>query len=110
MSGSVIGAVVVSSMLSVTTAILAVGSGLVQRQHLHSAADLAALAAADALFGFAQTAPCEAAELIANAHHVNLTDCSIEVTSVTVGVEQQILGATHSASARAGIEPTSETG
>lgn len=105
MSGSVIGAAAVAGMLSVTVAVTATGAGLVQRHALHVAADLAALAAADALYGFNEREPCEAASMIAARNSAELVECLVHDTAVVVSVTRVVLGASLHASARAGVEP-----
>lgn len=103
MSGSIISAAAVAGMLSVTVGVTAAGAGLVQRQALHAAADLSALAAADALFGFVGHDPCEAARIIATSNGAELMRCDVHDTFVVIDVRRVIVGAGLTASARAGL-------
>ena len=104
MSGSVVSAGIIAGMVGITASILGVGAGVVHREALHSAADLAALGAADALFGFSSDDPCLVAQRIARANDATLGECEVHATSVSVSVQRSILGATTIASARAGLE------
>lgn len=78
---------------------------LAQRAAVASAADAAALAAADTVVGLHPGFPCEVASTVASANGVAVTSCEVDGLIVTVGVERSILGLALSARATAGPPP-----
>lgn len=103
MTASVVTVGMIAGMLSVSMAVTGTGAALVQRQALHGAADAAALAAADALFGFAEGDPCGRAAELAALHEAQLAHCQLENTSVRVRLERVLLGIRVESWARAGL-------
>lgn len=99
-SALVIGIVAVVCVAGLT--MLGGGHALARGQLLTSAADAAALAAADVMLGWAPGDPCAVAERVATAHSVRLSACAAEGLSMVVRVEASILGLTISRSALAG--------
>jgi len=76
-SGTVLVLTVIALLLAVLGAALALGQTLVARHRAASAADLAALAAADrALEG--SVAACDAASAVASAHEAQLIGCRLD--------------------------------
>lgn len=104
MSGSLVSAAVLSGVLGLSMTLAAAGSALAQRQAVHNAADAAALAAADALFGFVGGDPCDRAAELAVLAGVRLAECTVIETSVVVLVDRTILGFRVHSAARAGVE------
>lgn len=104
MSGTVAASGLIAGMLSLTLMASAGGAALTQRQSLHGAADAAALAAADTLFGFATGNPCERADVVAQSVGARVTQCEVDETSVTITVARRILAVMAQSSARAGVE------
>lgn len=99
-SALIIGLVSVVCIAGAT--VLGASQAFVRAQQLTSAADAAALAAADAQLGWAPDDPCVVAERVATAHRVRLSTCVAEGLSMVVRVEASILGLTVVRSARAG--------
>lgn len=75
------------------------------RHRAAATAESAALAAADAHFGWIDANPCELATLIASRAHLSLSSCMLGQESVTVEVRQETLLGAATGSARAGIDP-----
>lgn len=86
-SGTVYALVVLAVLAAVGLGAAAVGGAVVARHHAMTAADLAALAAADALARF-DPDPCGAAAQIASRHDAELVSCGVHglVVDVVVGV------------------------
>jgi secretion/DNA translocation related TadE-like protein len=103
MSSSVITIGVIAGLMSISVGVVSAGAGLANRTALHGAADAAALAAADTLFGLGAGEPCSRAAEIAQFNGAQLAECDIANTAVTVRVERAILGVNVHASARAGL-------
>ncbi|MBT1018526.1 helicase [Canibacter sp. lx-72] len=96
--------VLIAVTLAVGAAVLGV-SAAVQKQHtVTAAADNAALAAADALFGLRGDPPCRIASDVAAAHGAALTQCELAATTVQVECAAQFAGFALVARARAGSE------
>jgi secretion/DNA translocation related TadE-like protein len=72
--------------LALTVGTAYVGSAVIARHRAQSAADLAALAAADGLSGGVEAA-CERATSVAAAVHVAVTACTVDGLDVVVTVE-----------------------
>jgi secretion/DNA translocation related TadE-like protein len=114
-SGSVLLVAIVAVLAAVGAGLGLLGQAAVARHRAEAAADLAALAAADALLGRAAGEPCRRASRAAAANQARVTDCrpgpgSDVVVSVEVdaGGGLRRLGAglgTARASARAGPVP-----
>lgn len=105
-SGTVIGAFVVAALAGLVVLIVYVGAAVSARHQAQSAADLAALAAAQSLV-MGEADPCREAELIAGRMEVVVASCAPDgddvVVSVTVGVDLGPMGSREAqASARAG--------
>lgn len=67
-----------------------------------TAAETAAIAAADALSGFRTGHPCEVAAQISQLNMVSVVECRIVGFDVNIRVAMKTLGMVHFASARAG--------
>lgn len=105
-SGTVWAVMVIAVLASLALAAAAIGGAIVTRHRAAGAADLAALAAADAV-ARADADPCRWAALVAERHGAVLTACSIDalVVDVVVGLAAGgllDLGLTASVRARAG--------
>ena len=90
-SGTVYALVLVAVLAAISLGAAAVGGAVVARHRAMAAADLAALAAADAL---ARTGPdpCAAAERIASRHAVELLTCTTTGLDVDVVVGARVRG------------------
>lgn len=98
---AVLGATVLLTTLVVSTlALLAVGRSVA------TAADAAALAAADTASGAIAGYPCPAANAVAALNEAAVTRCAVAGLIASVSVKRTVLGIELSASARAG--PPSE--
>lgn len=105
-SATVAGACVVAALAGLVVLMVFVGAAVSARHQAQSAADLAALAAAQSMV-LGEADPCRDAELIAGGMGVVVASCEAEgedvVVSVTVGVDLGPLGSREArASARAG--------
>lgn len=89
MSAPVVLAIAVTS-LTLAVPVVVVSSTVATQQHLAGAADNAALAAADVLFGWHAGDACELAAQIAEASDVHLDSCVVSETrdSVVVSVSR----------------------
>jgi secretion/DNA translocation related TadE-like protein len=101
--------------LALVTAVAGLGSALVARHRAESAADLAALAAADVLVGRADGEVCEAARRIVDAARdaASLVGCRVDgqVAEVSVAVRPTgWVGALGSGTARARAGPADGRG
>lgn len=90
-SATVLMLVVVAALISLAVGAASVGGVLVAQRRAEAAADLAALAAADALAGHgwsaAGNAPaCLVARAVSSANHGRLTGCLVQGRVVVVGV------------------------
>lgn len=94
-SATVAGACVVAALVGLVVLIVYVGAAVSARHQAQSAADLAALAAAQALV-LGESDPCREADLIAGRMEVAVSSCAPNggdvVVTVTVEVELGPLG------------------
>lgn len=83
-----------SIVLILVTAIGSLGQAFVAHSRAQNAADLAALAAADAVRGLAPGEPCEIAKEVAKRNGGHLTDCraSLSEQSAYVVIDVDIPG------------------
>jgi secretion/DNA translocation related TadE-like protein len=96
-------------LIGLGTVVLVLGAAVVARHRASVVADLAALAAADALIGGAQ-APCVSAARVAHAQGGHLVQCRVDVDEVLVVAEMPtgtLLGFLPPARARARAGATS---
>ncbi|MFC4222811.1 Rv3654c family TadE-like protein [Lysinibacter cavernae] len=93
------------AVLALSASVLVASGALVERQVLASAADAAALAAADTAVGFVSGVPCERAEQTAVRNHATMVDCTVEGFEVRVTVSRQVMGMPIRSSARAAPAP-----
>lgn len=106
-SGTVVSVALVVIALILTGAILLWVAATDASMKAATAADLAALAAADTARGLRPGSPCAVAQGLASANHAQLVQCEVESTgtvgiTVSVPVSFQTLGITlYSATARA---------
>lgn len=103
MSHAALAAGVLAGTLSITLTTTAAGGALTAQESLRRAADSAALAAADTLYGFTSGEPCARAAQVSHAHRVELHECTLGATDVTVTVGRRLMGIGVEASARAGV-------
>lgn len=110
-SGTVLLLAVILVLAVITVASVAVGSAVVARHRAMSGADLAALAAADAV-ARADPDPCGDAARVAHRQSVALVSCSTTglVADVVVAVPVQVLGVTTRASMRSRAGPVADDG
>lgn len=111
-SGTVWAVVVIALLVSFALGAAAVGGAVVTRHRAAGAADLAALAAADAVAG-ATTEPCGRAALVADQYGGAVTSCTVDGMVVDVVVELPaggLFGLGFSASVRARAGPVAPAG
>jgi secretion/DNA translocation related TadE-like protein len=101
-SGGVLALAMLAVLAVLTLAAVGVGAALAARQRVITAADAAALAAADTALGIHPGVPCQVAADVAGAHGVNLARCDLDGVVATVTVSAGIAGVVVEASARAG--------
>lgn len=99
-----VGVIAVTAMVGMP--VVFAGAALEARHSTASAADSAALAAADAALGFLDGEPCGYAEMIAEAYHVVLQSCEIGSTDARIIMSSTGLFGSVSQRARAGIPPS----
>lgn len=95
----IIGATVVLSV-----PILAVSASLETKHRAAAAADAAALAAADAFFGYLEGEPCDIARTVARANGASLELCETGSADVRVVVGVRVAHGSVVERARAGLE------
>ena len=99
-------AIAVSGTIGLTAALAvslaAVGGAAAEAQRASGIADAAALAAADALSGFAAGDPCDRAARIASAQAASVTSCDLDGLVATVSVSTRYARIPVAAVARAG--------
>lgn len=103
MSHSVVAAGMFASVFALAAATTGAATVLSAQTSVSGAADAAALAATDALFGFASGEPCERAAQLATLNRVTLDSCALSQVSVRVTVSRQVAGIQLVSSARAGL-------
>ncbi len=101
-SGSVLGIGIVAGLIALSVLLAPVYGVHAARQRAASAADLAALAAADTVRGILPGHPCAAAARTAIANRSAVTACRVEGFVVTVHTEVRVAGFAVSAVATAG--------
>ena len=98
------------TFLALATLLLVVGAATplifsanqaLEAESLDTAAELAALSAADSLSGFRTGHPCDVAAKVAQLNMVNLVECRIVGFDVTIRVSVKSIGMVHFASATA---------
>ena len=104
-SGAVMALALVAAAVAVAVAVLALGSALVLRQRVISAADASALAAADTASGAVPGDPCPTARRVALANAVVLSACRIDGLIATVEASGRFGIIPFSAGSRAGPPP-----
>lgn len=85
-SGTVLALATIATVLVLAVLALGVAGAYVAHRRAASAADLSALAAADALRGLAQGQPCQVAERIAEQNGAQLRACTIPERPESVDV------------------------
>jgi secretion/DNA translocation related TadE-like protein len=101
-AGAVLAIALVMAVVVIGLAGVSLAAGLSARQRVIGAADLAALAAADAASGAIGGAPCEVANRVAEGNGARLTGCKADGLIVTVTVAGSFAGIPIEARARAG--------
>ena len=104
-AGTVLAIALVSVVVVFGLAGVSLAGGLTARQRLIGAADLAALAAADAASGAIVGVPCEVAAAVARGNGARLAGCEPEGLVVSVTVSGSFAGIPITAAARAGPSP-----
>lgn len=104
-AGGVLAVAIVGATVVATLGVLALSAALATSQRVISAADAAALAAADVVLGVVAGEPCALASEVARAHDAVLTACRIDGAEAHVTTEDVFAGIPISASARAGPAP-----
>lgn len=92
---------VAAGIVSVGAIILGAGASVVEHHEAAGVADSAALAAADALFGWIPGEPCEVASLLSKQAGKKIEICEISRTDVVVGVRRSFFNGV--VKARAGM-------
>jgi len=101
-SGSVLAVAVLGAITTVTLLLVPVLGLLVVVGQLRTAADAAALAAADTASGLLPGVPCEAAQRTATLNSVQLSGCTVDGLIATVTATRLAGGLPLSVQARAG--------
>ena len=101
-AGTVLAIAVVMAVVLIGLAGISLAAGLSARQHVIGAADLAALAAADAASGAIGGLPCEVAATVALGNGSRLTGCEAAGLVVSVTVSGSFAGIPIEATSRAG--------
>jgi secretion/DNA translocation related TadE-like protein len=101
-SGSVLGVALIGAIVGLLFAVAPLYAVLAARSNVASAADAAALAAADARVGVTTGFPCERAAEVAAANGATLTECEVDGLIATVSVGVTILGFEYESTATAG--------
>jgi secretion/DNA translocation related TadE-like protein len=101
-SGTVMGIALLMATMLAVVAVVPLALILVSRTQVASAADAAALAAADTRVGIIAGFPCESAGKVAAANRVHMITCRLDGLEATVSVGRQVLGFAVTAVATAG--------
>ncbi len=101
-AGAVLAIALVMAVVVVGLAGVTLAAAVSGRQHLIGAADLAALAAADAASGAIPGAPCEVAAAVARGNGARLMGCEANGLVLSVTVSGSFAGIPITAAARAG--------
>ena len=101
-AGAVLALALVMVVVTIGLSGVAVASALTARQRVVGAADLAALAAADAASGAIGGAPCDVAASVARGNGARLTGCDSDGLVVSVTVAGSFAGIPIAARSRAG--------
>lgn len=104
-AGGVLALAIVAATVVATLGALALSSALATRHRVSTAADAAALAAADVVLGVVPGDPCATASELARSHRATLVDCRIEGAHAYVTAEGGFAGIAVRASAHAGPPP-----
>jgi len=104
-AGSILALGVLAATVLLTTLVVSVLALLAVGRSVASAADAAALAAADTASGAIAGYPCEAAAAVATLNGTALTRCAVAGLIASVSVLRHVNGVDISASARAGPPP-----
>ena len=101
-AGAVLAIALVMAVVVVGLAGVGLAAALSARQRVIGAADLAALAAADAASGAIAGVPCEVAAAVARGNGARLTNCEGKGLVLSVTLSESFAGIPISAAARAG--------
>jgi secretion/DNA translocation related TadE-like protein len=101
-AGSVLAVAVLGAVVCLAALLLPLQLALATKQAVASAADAAALAAADVRTGIVAGIPCETAAMVAAANGATLDRCELDGLVATVVVSRSILGIRVLAAATAG--------
>ena len=94
---------IIAGSLAIGIPVVGAATSLETRHRVAGVADNAALAAADALLGWVESDPCDAALLITSSADVNLDTCLVHPASVTVTVSAHGVLGTIALTSRAGV-------
>ena len=97
-----LGVALIGAMVCLLVAVVPLFTVLAARSNVASAADAAALAAADARVGIVTGYPCDRAAEVASANGATLTGCEVDGLIATVSVRRTILGFALESAATAG--------
>ncbi|MDJ0347997.1 Rv3654c family TadE-like protein [Cryobacterium sp. PH29-G1] len=101
-AGSVLALALIGATVLLTTVVVSVLALLAAGRSVATAADAAALAAADTASGAIAGYPCEAADAAATLNGAAVTHCAVVGLIASVSVLRRVHGLDISASARAG--------
>lgn len=101
-SATVLSIGVLAAMAVLASGVATLAAAVEVKHRVSSAADLAALAAADVASGRRAGTPCSEAERVAKANRARLSDCSVQGAVVTVTASGALLGFGVTSDARAG--------
>jgi secretion/DNA translocation related TadE-like protein len=106
-SGTVLALVLAFAVMALLAGVLILAQAGVMASRAASAADLAALAAADAARGISSGEPCAVAGSVLEQHSATLIACEVggEVVEVSAELEQSFLFGAATGRARAGPPP-----
>jgi secretion/DNA translocation related TadE-like protein len=104
-AGSILALAVLAATVLLTTFVVLVLGLLTVGRSVASAADAAALAAADTASGAIAGYPCEAAQAVASLNGTAVTRCTVTGLIASVSVGRRVQGIDIVASARAGPPP-----
>ncbi len=104
-AGGVLALALVGATILLAGLTLPIGAVLAGKQRAISAADAAALAAADVAVGIVAGFPCEAAASVAESNGARLAACEVDGLVATVSVTAGVAGLPVTASATAGPPP-----
>lgn len=107
MGASVLTAAAIGAAATLALGCVVVGAAATEAQRVAGIADAAALAAADALSGFAAGDPCAQAAAVAEPQAATMRNCAVSGREATIEISTTLAGLPIVAIARAGPPPGS---